>query len=100
MQKKERFDSNKKVMLIFIQKFTMVFDNSLKCLKLFLIFVENGSNSQTVYNVVINQDRLQLQWRRKHGFDGFCRTHQFLEIGSRTHQFLSFSAKTIDQQPI
>ena len=27
-----------------------------------------------------------LQWRRQHGFDGFGRTHQFFERGSRTHQ--------------
>ena len=30
-----------------------------------------------------------VQWWLQHGFDGFGRTHQFLEMGSRTHQFLA-----------
>ena len=32
-----------------------------------------------------------LQGPRRHGFDGFGRTHQFSKRGSGTHQFLRFS---------
>ena len=31
----------------------------------------------------------KYQGPRQHGFNGFGRTHQFLEEGSRTHQFLA-----------
>ena len=34
-----------------------------------------------------------MQWWRQHGFDGFGRTHQFLEEGSRTHQFAKEGAE-------
>ena len=33
------------------------------------------------------------QWRRQHGFDGFGRTHQFFERGSRTHQIFGMEGE-------
>ena len=62
------------------------------------------------YVVICDLKLILQQWWRQHGFDGFGRTHQFLEEGSRTHQFWErrsrnkyfekFTAQKIEEESI
>ena len=45
-----------------------------------------GARILLVYSLQLGSV-MDPQWHRRNGFDGFGRTHQFLEESSRTHQF-------------